>query len=56
LQQTYASNYEKSYETILKHITAYTCLHQRVSFDKDEITSGKIEIVIENTAWLRNEI
>jgi hypothetical protein len=56
LQTHHAPNYEKGYALSHKPISAYTCLHQLISQDKDQIALEKIETAIENTAWLKNEM
>ena len=56
LQTHHAPNYEKGYELAHKPISAYTCLHQPVTANKDQIALEKIETAIENTAWLKNEM
>lgn len=56
LQEHHASNYEKGYALEHKPISAYTCLHQPIDLDKDQIALEKIETAIENTAWLKNEM
>lgn len=56
LQLHHAPNYEKGYALIHKPISAYTCLHQPVTAEKDQIALEKIETAIENTAWLQNEM